>query len=258
MGCGAQAEIERLIKGKKVLAIIPARGGSKRVPRKNLRTLAGKPLIAWTIEEAKKSHYIDRLVLSSEDGDIISESMRLGLDVPFTRPTHLAGDENPGWGVLLHAMSELPGFDFIVELQPTSPFRLACDIDASIELCEGSSSLACVSVTELDKTPAWTFWVDKDGSMKSLLPMDDVLKNQDELPCAYTLNGAVFVARTSWVRTEPHFAADQMIAYKMPRERSIDIDTEIDFLMAELLARRVAERAQEMDHKVAISKSQAD
>ncbi|MEH2097772.1 acylneuraminate cytidylyltransferase family protein, partial [Nostoc sp.] len=121
-----------MIHGKKVLAIIPARGGSKAVPRKNIREIGGKPLIAWTIEEAKKSQYIDRLILSSEDDEIISIAQKWGCEIAFKRPVELAQDDTPGIAPVLHALNQLPIYDYVVLLQPTSPLRQVIDIDGCI------------------------------------------------------------------------------------------------------------------------------
>jgi CMP-N,N'-diacetyllegionaminic acid synthase len=119
-----------MFEGKTILAIVPARGGSKGVPRKNIRLLAGKPLIAWTIDEAKKSRYIDRLILSSEDDEIIEVAREFGCEIPFKRPDELAQDDTPGIESVIHAINTLEEkYDFVVLLQPTSPLRTVEDID---------------------------------------------------------------------------------------------------------------------------------
>lgn len=142
----------------KILAIIPARGGSKGVPRKNIRELAGKPLIAWTIEEAKKSKYIDRLILSTEDDEIIEVAKQYGCEVPFKRPIELAQDDTPGIDPVLHAIEQCPGYDYVVLLQPTSPLRTVDDIDGCIEqLLSSDGTNFCVSVTEPEKSPYWMY-----------------------------------------------------------------------------------------------------
>lgn len=130
-----------MINNKKILAIIPARGGSKGLPRKNIRELAGKPLIAWTIEAGRKSKYIDRLIVSSEDFEIIEVAKKYGAEIPFVRPKHLAEDESLGLDPVFHALRELPGYDIVVLLQPTSPLRLTEDIDACIEQLIDSGGL---------------------------------------------------------------------------------------------------------------------
>lgn len=118
---------------KKILAIVPARGGSKGVPRKNIKLLAGKPLIEWTLIEARRSKYIDRIVLSSEDNEIIEIAKSIGYDVPFKRPKELAQDDTHGIEPILHAVGECEGYDYVMMLQPTSPLRIVEDIDSFIE-----------------------------------------------------------------------------------------------------------------------------
>ena len=125
-----------MLNGKTILAIIPARGGSKGIPRKNIKPLAGKPLIAWTIEEAKKSKYIDRLILSSEDEEIIRIAKKWGCEVPFVRPKEFAEDETSGIEPILHAIETLSEkYDYVCLLQPTSPLRTVNDIDGCIKKC---------------------------------------------------------------------------------------------------------------------------
>lgn len=222
-----------MINNRKVLAIIPARGGSKGVPRKNICKLAGKSLIAWTIEEAKKSKYIDRLILSSEDSEIIEEAKSLGCDVPFVRPLELARDETPGLSPVLHALEILTGYDYIVELQPTSPLRLAQDIDECIDKLIEMNAPACVSVTEPGYSPYWMFTKRENDTMKQLLELESTTLRRQELPKVYVLNGAVYVADTSWLKEKGTFLTDETVAYIMPTQRSYDIDTEEDFLFCE-------------------------
>ncbi len=131
-----------MIDEKKILAVIPARGGSKGVPRKNIRDLAGKPLIAWTIEAAKKSKYIDRLILSSEDPEIIAVAKSYGCEVPFVRKIELAQDDTPGIEVVLDAVQRCLGYTHVLLLQPTSPFRTHKHIDDLIEKFNQKKSIA--------------------------------------------------------------------------------------------------------------------
>ncbi|MBF0557360.1 MAG: acylneuraminate cytidylyltransferase family protein [Nitrospirae bacterium] len=223
--------------GVKIVAIIPARGGSKGLPRKNILPLLGKPLIAWTIEEAKKSKYLDRVVLSSEDAEIISVARQFGCDVPFVRPMELASDETPGVAPILHAIEALPEqYDMIVLLQPTSPLRLAADIDRSIELCIDRKAPACVSVTEPDISPFWMYTIGPAGNLQPLLKSEETYRRQD-LPKVFASNGAVYVANCSWLLKTKTFVTDETIAYIMPRERSQDIDTELDLRFCEFLLR---------------------
>lgn len=218
----------------KVLAIIPARGGSKGVPRKNILELAGKPLIAWTIEAAKKSKYIDRLILSSEDDEIIEVAKQYGCEVPFKRPVELAQDDTPGIDPVMHAIMQCPGYDYAVLLQPTSPLRTTEDIDSCIEKILSHKAPFCVSVTELAKSPYWMYTLEND-KMKSLLPQDTLIARRQELPKSYALNGAVYVAEINKLLKEKSFITEETVAFIMSQESSFDIDTLIDFKICESL-----------------------
>ncbi|MFK2827246.1 acylneuraminate cytidylyltransferase family protein [Bacillus sp. B190/17] len=222
-----------MIDSKKVLAIIPARGGSKGVRRKNIRNLAGKPLIAWTIEEGRKSKYIDRLILSSEDVEIIEVAKSYGCDVPFVRPKELAKDNTPGIEPVLHAVSELEGYDFVVLLQPTSPLRTVTDIDKCIEKCILEKADACVSLVEADKSPYWMYYVDDRSKMSNIMYTEKKYSRRQDIPSVYVLNGAVYVANVGWLKVHKTFLTTNTISYIMPKKRSYDIDTELDFLICE-------------------------
>jgi N-acylneuraminate cytidylyltransferase len=224
-----------MINGQSVLAIIPARGGSKGVPRKNIREVAGKPLIAWTIAEAKKSKYIDRLILSSEDKEIIQVALEYGCEVPFVRPSELAQDDTPGIAPVLHAIVNLPEkYEYVVLLQPTSPLRSVADIDECIAKCALADSNACVTVTQAEQSPYWMYSVSHEGSVVPIVKNDGYLRRQD-LPTAYVLNGAVYVARTDWLKRAKQFVAAETKAVIMPAERSLDIDTEDDLKTLSLM-----------------------
>jgi N-acylneuraminate cytidylyltransferase len=212
------------------LGLIPARGGSKGVPRKNLRVVEGKSLLGWTIDEAKKSKYLDAIVLSSDDAEIITEAKQCGCEVPFVRPPELARDETPGIEPVLHALKELPEFDYIVLLQPTSPLRSVDDIDGCIERFLELKAPSCVSVCESPKNPLWMFTLDADYRMTPLLEGARE-RSRQELPKTWVLNGAVYVARREFVMQQRGFISDATVAYQMPIERSLDIDTELDLIM---------------------------
>jgi len=227
-----------MINGKKVLAVVTARGGSKGLPRKNVLNLAGKPLIAWTIEAAKKSRYIDKAVLSSEDEEIIETASKYELDVPFVRPKELAQDTSSTVDVLLHAMGQLGRYDYLVVLQPTSPLRKAEDIDACIEMCEKHQINSCVSVCETEKPPFWTYYLDKDTVLKPVVPTEAKANRRQDLPKTYVLNGAVYVVNSEVFLANREFIYPDTRAVVMPRERSVDIDSRIDFDFAELLLKK--------------------
>jgi CMP-N,N'-diacetyllegionaminic acid synthase len=228
-----------MIQGKSVLAIIPARGGSKGVPRKNIKRVGGKPLIAWTIEEARKSVYIDRLIVSTEDEEIAEVARQYGCEVPFMRPIELAQDDTPGIDPALHAIRSLPPFDFVVLLQPTSPLRTVSDIDGAIEKCMANGASACVSVTLADKTPYWMYHLESDGRMNRVLAQSQTITRRQDAPEVYVLNGAVYVGETKTLQQYRSFLTEETIAYVMPNERSLDIDTAMDFVVVEaVLAQR--------------------
>jgi len=229
--------------GKKILAVIPARGGSKGVPGKNIRDLGGKPLIAWAIDAAKKSEYIDRLILSSEDEEIISVARTCGCEVPFVRPPELAADDTPGIAPVLHAVGAVEEkYDYLVLLQPTSPFRQAKDIDGAIRRCIENKADSCVSVMEVEKHPAWMFHLADSGYLTPILNAEATHRQQSEP--VYALNGAVYVVGIrALIEQEKLIFKNTTLAYSMPPERSMDIDTLFDFTLCELIAKRMEEKA---------------
>jgi len=225
-----------MIQGKKVLGIIPARGGSKGVLGKNIRAVAGKPLIAWTIEEAKKSKIIDRLILSSEDDEIIRVAKEWGCEVPFVRPLELASDETPGIDPILHAIEVLPeAYDYVVVLQPTSPLRKSSDIDNCVHLCDEVNAPSCVSMTEVDKSPYWMYVISCNGQITSIIDQEKPFSRRQELPKFHVLNGAIYVAKTAWLIKSNKFVGSGTVAYVMTQRASLDIDTELDIELADFL-----------------------
>lgn len=225
-----------MIAGKTILAIIPARGGSKGVPRKNIRLLAGKPLIAWTIEEAKKSRYIDRLILSSEDEEIIKIVSEYGCEVPFKRPVELSQDDTPGIKPVIHALNTLEEeYDYVVLLQPTTPFRTVEDIDGCILQCIIKGLPACISVTEAQQSPYWMYNMGDDQKLKPFVQYDGNINRRQNLPRIYVLNGAVYVAESRFIMENESFLTEETSGYVMSGENSVDIDTPIDFAYCEWL-----------------------
>ena len=224
-----------MIEGLPVLAVIPARGGSRRLPRKNLLELGGKPLIAWTIEAARRSKHLDRVVLSSEDEEIMQVARSLGCEVPFARPAELATDAAPGVAPVLHALERLPGFALVALLQPTSPLRDERDIDACIETCVRLDAPACVSVTPSAKSPYWMYALGAGQRLQALCGEEPA-----ERRAAYALNGAVYVARPDWLKAQQTFVAEGTVGCVMPAERSVDIDETLDLEFARFLMQRNA------------------
>lgn len=224
---------------KKILAIIPARGGSKGVPRKNIRALCGKPLIAWTIEEMKKSKYIDHSIVSTEDDEIKKVAESFGGNVPFMRPQELARDDTPGIEPVLHAIDKLPDYDYVILLQVTSPLRTVEDIDGAIELCINRQAKSCVSITETEHSPYWMYSLGDNDVMMPLLKISaDKSYRRQILPKVYRLNGAVYVAEYDFLKKNCALVSAETLGYVMPQERSLDIDTILDFDFVEFVMRK--------------------
>jgi CMP-N,N'-diacetyllegionaminic acid synthase len=217
-----------VIGGRRVLALIPARGGSKGLPGKNVLPVGGRPLIGWTIEAAKHARYIDRLVLSSDDEQIVATARACGCDVPFRRPPELATDTAPMIDVVLHALEQLPEYEIVVLLQPTSPLRTTADIDAACAMLENDAVPACVSVSPVEQSPYWMYRLNADARMTPLIDTGSQATRRQDLPTVYALNGAVYVARAGWLRQHRTFVTGDTVAHVMPQERSIDIDTAAD------------------------------
>jgi N-acylneuraminate cytidylyltransferase len=223
-----------VINGQRILAIIPARGGSKGLPRKNIIDVNGKPLIQWTIDVAKDSKYLDRVVISTEDDEIASICKNLGADVPFKRPISLAEDSTPGMAPILHAVDAVgQDYELVMVLQPTSPLRLAEDIDAAIELLVTRQVNSCVSVSIQEKSPYWMY--SKSDTDKLVPILEGDFPTRQSAPVTYALNGAIYVALTDWLKQSKTFLSEETIAFVMPRERSIDVDGWLDLILVNAL-----------------------
>jgi CMP-N,N'-diacetyllegionaminic acid synthase len=222
-----------MIDNKKVLAIIPARGGSKRLPRKNVLTLSGKPLIAWTIEAAKKSKYIDEVIISTDDEEISNISQRYGGKVPELRPLELSTDTATTKSVLIYTLNKFRGdADIVVVLQPTSPLRNSRHIDDAMELLLNKNAFSVVSVTECEHSPLWTNTLPDNGSMKDFIKVSNEIRSQD-LQTYFRLNGAIYIYNIDMLLESKSLAyTEKTYAYKMPAENSIDIDNFFDFKIA--------------------------
>lgn len=223
----------------RTLALITARGGSKGIPGKNVLPLAGKPLIAWTIEAALASSLHADVVVSTDDEEIAAVASRCGARVPFMRPAALAADNSRGIDAVLHALDQLPGYDSVLLLQPTSPLRTASDIEACLALARDQGAVSVVSVTECQTHPAWCYSIGSDQRLSSFVPGEAPARRQD-LPPAFALNGALYFADAAWLVRERRLVSADTRAYVMPAERSVDIDTLLDWKMAELLLREAS------------------
>ncbi|MEA1988824.1 MAG: acylneuraminate cytidylyltransferase family protein [Pseudomonadota bacterium] len=225
-----------MCKGKTFLAVIPARGGSKRLPRKNVLDFAGKPLIAWTIEAAKHSKYIDHFAVSTDDQEISDVSKKYGAEV-LTRPAQLATDTASTVDVVLHAIAaQSQSYDYVILLQPTSPLRTAQHIDEAIELLFEKNANAVISVCETDHSPLWANILPDDGNMDNFIREEVKGKRSQDLPTYYRLNGAIYIAKVELVEKQKTlFLDDKCFSYVMDQDASIDIDEKLDFTLAELM-----------------------
>ena len=217
-----------------LLAVITARGGSKGVPRKNIKNFAGKPLIAWAIEEAKKSKYIDRLIVSTEDEEIRYVSQQFGADVPFLRPKELAEDHSESVAVLLHAIQMFPEYEWVMQLQPTSPFRSVIDIDSSFEFATKHKFESVIPITKSTKSIYWHFRKQEDGRIERVID-GKFSTNRQEVEETYTACGTVFLFKTKWLIKNKRYITEDTVGFEIPQERALEIDNVNDWQYAEFL-----------------------
>ncbi|WP_298862739.1 acylneuraminate cytidylyltransferase family protein [uncultured Gimesia sp.] len=225
-----------------VVGLITARGGSKGVPRKNIQVLAGKPLIAWTIEAALQSQELDRVIVSTDDREIASISRRYGAEVPFLRPLELALDASSHVDVILHAINWLAQNEqydtkYITLLQPTSPFRIADDIDGAIQFAREKNAKSVIGMMEAPSHPVCLRGMNEEGLLLELVPeQEESALRRQVLTEVYAFNGALYVLEVdSFKESETFRPYRETYGYKMPPERSWEIDTEWEFLVASLL-----------------------
>jgi len=220
------------------IAIIPARGGSKRLPGKNLMMLAGKPLIAWTIEAAIESGVFDRVVVSTDNWEMAVLAAQFGAEVPFMRPEELALDNTPSIEVLIHAVNELLAgkethWTHLACLQPTSPLRTAENIREAVKLLEEKQADAIVSVCKSEHSPLWSNTLPTSLSLDAFIPESIQKTPSQQLPAYYRLNGALYFCRISrMIEERTLFLKTGAYAYRMSRKDSIDIDDQVDFDLA--------------------------
>lgn len=221
---------------KKILAIIPARAGSKGLPGKNIKPFGGKPMIAWTIEAAIQSQKFSKVIVSTDSDEIAEVAQHWGAEVPFLRPEHLSTDESPIIDTITYTLEKLgEKFDAVCLLQPTSPLRVSQHLIEAADLFEKSSTSSVVSVTKVDKSPQWCFWRDQDGALTPILKEGHSLNRRQDLPDAFVLNGAIYIADTEALIRERKFLFDNSVSYPMSKESSIDVDDLIDFKLAQLI-----------------------
>lgn len=226
-----------------MIALIPARGGSKGVPGKNIRYLDGMPLLAHTIGVAHKSAKIDRIILSTDSKEIAEIGIECGAEVPFMRPSELAQDDSLDIDNSIYTIERLNKefdgyYDRFVTLQPTSPLRTSEDIDNAINIFVEHNADAVVSVCEVPYCPEWLQKIDKNGNLTEWLDTEIALENRQKLETAYVPNGAVYVLKLATLKAKRTYYTDKTYPYVMPPERSIDIDTYFDFELAEFIMGR--------------------
>ena len=237
-----------------VLGLIPARGGSKGLPRKNVRSLAGQPAIAYTCAAATASQRLSTTIVSTDDCEISEVASAFGVDVPFLRPAELATDSAASRDVVRHALdwwsvNRAPQPDLVVLLQPTAPMRTAADIDTAVDLLLNDPTAdAVVSVTELPRHvhPNWQLTVDDDGQLQLYggQPLNQIVTRRQDLNPTFTRNGAIYAVRTSAFNKTGGFYGNRCLAYVMPAERSINLDTMDDWHEAERLLKHTGVAAQ--------------
>jgi CMP-N,N'-diacetyllegionaminic acid synthase len=222
--------------GKTFLAIIPARGGSKRLPNKNILPLAGKPMLLWTIESAMQSKYLDEIILSTDSDDIIKVVENYKIKT-IKRPPELASDTAKTVDVVNHVMENIDKeYDFIVLLQPTSPLRTSNHIDEAIEQLIKLNADAIISVTEVDHSPLWCNILPESLSMENFISENIKHKRSQDLPKFYRLNGAIYICKTKkFIEEDTFFLQENVYAYIMDKKSSIDIDEELNFKLAEII-----------------------
>jgi N-acylneuraminate cytidylyltransferase/CMP-N,N'-diacetyllegionaminic acid synthase len=228
-----------MINNRSIVALIPARGGSEGLPGKNTKLLCGKPLIGWTIEHAIKSKYLDDILVSTDCEKIADISKKYGANVPFLRPKELATDDAKAIDVIIHAIDYLKGqgrlYDLVMYLQPTSPLREPEDIDCAIESLFSSNAQVVVGVCETEYPSYAMNTLPPDRCMKHFLKPELINKNRQDIPIDYRINGAIYLAYSNYLKLQRTMFGEETYAYIMPRERSVDIDTELDFKFAEFI-----------------------
>jgi len=230
--------IRHSVQEMNILGIIPARGGSKGIPKKNIKKLNGKSLIEYTLIEAKKSKLLSDVIVSTDDKTILKISEKHSVNV-LSRPKKLSTDSSTTTSVLFHTLNKLKKSksvpDIIVLLQPTSPLRNSIDIDNAITIFLNNSCDSVVSVTKSQHSPFWIYKTTKTGHIIPILKNSVKFTRRQDSPLFYHLNGAIFVTKTTSFFKNCSMFGKKILPYIMPYERSIDIDKNIDLKIAEFL-----------------------
>jgi CMP-N,N'-diacetyllegionaminic acid synthase len=226
-----------MIEGKKVLALIPARGGSKGIKDKNIYNLSGKPLISYTIETALMSNYIDSVVVSTDSNKIRTVALQSGARVPFLRPKKLASDTAKTVNAVIHAVKILSDmgeiYDVLILLQTTQPLRNCADIDGALEIFIKNGYRSLASVCEVDAHPLLIRTMKTNNELVRMCNMSSTVRRQD-MEKYYHVNGAIYINKISEINEDTSFN-DNEVGFVMPKTRSIDIDEPIDLVIAEAM-----------------------
>ncbi len=225
-----------------ILATICCRGGSKGVPGKNIKPLNGKPLIAYTIESAKQSRYINELIISTDDSAIADIARSYGANVPFMRPANLASDTASKWPVFIHAVEtyeQLTGntVDYLVDLDVTVPLKTYQDIDGAIQMAlQNPDTDVVITGYEPERNPYFNMMeIGEDGFASIVKKGSKPIVRRQDAPKVYSLTPAAYVIKKSALYAYEHWSNAKCKIFEMPRERAVDIDTEIDFKIVEFL-----------------------
>lgn len=231
-----------MIEDKRVLAIVPARAGSKGLPGKNVRMLAGKPLLAWPIAAARASAHVDRVIISTDSQAFADIAVEHGADAPFLRPAELAGDTAPSIGFILHAVDTLAeageAYDYVVLLEPTSPLTEGSDVDAALAQLVAADADAIVGVSKLEAThPAFAVRKDEQGGITpyASASFGEMPRRQDIEPL-FSLDGTLYISTVEALRRERGFCHARTLGYESARHKAQEVDDLVDFICIEAIA----------------------
>ena len=223
----------------KVLGLIPARGGSKGVPRKNIKFLAGKPLIQYTIEAARESRLLEKVIVSTEDEEIAGVARKLGAEVPFLRPKELAEDKTPTLPAIIHALNFMKSlgeeYDAVCLLQATSPVRYKGDIDNCIAIMQEKNADSVISMAEVpaEFNPHWVYFPDADGFLKLSTGEENPIPRRQDLPVSFHREGSIYLTKTDIILNQNSLFGKKLIGYTIKNRRVVNIDTMDDWAEAE-------------------------
>lgn len=227
---------------KNIFGFIFARGGSKGVPRKNIRLFAGKPLIAHAIQAAKQSHFITRVIVSTDDAEIAKTAVQYGAEVPFFRPAELAGDKSSEWLAWQHAITQIQKtgdqiIDVFVSIPATAPLRSTEDIDRCITKLLTSDADIVITIKQAERSPFFNMVkYNERGYLQIVIPPEKEILGRQDAPVVYDMTTVAYAARPEFVMNSKRIFEGKVLAVEIPPERALDIDTELDFTIAEFLA----------------------